>query len=316
MISMRQLARILSWTFAAALVVWSATAIFLAENASRLPPQNRTPQLAASANASITTPDGITLRAWTQEPASWNGKAVILLHGVADSHSGTTGVAAMLARNGYRTLSPDNRGHGASDGERFSYGVHERNDVTRWLDWMETTWKPTAIFGYGASMGASILLQTMPNEPRLRAVVADCPFATFRAVAYHRVLRAAGPLFAPAVEPALLYSRLRFDINLTAASPEDAMKNSSTPVFLIHGDADRNIPLNHSERLAAAREGRNCELWKVPGAAHVACYRTAPADYERKVLAWFENSQPDKQKTEAPSAKEGAKISGSSERPQ
>lgn len=290
MISMSRFARTIKLVSATAVIIWSATAIFLAEGASRLPPQSRTPQLAPTANASTQTPDGVTLRAWTSEPDSWNGKAVILLHGVGDSHSGMARMAAMFARNGYRTLSPDNRGHGASGGEVFSYGVRERNDVARWIDWIDKTWKPSATFGYGASMGASILLQSMPNEPRLKAVVADCPFVTFRAVAYYRVMRAAGPLLAPAVELALLYTRFRFDFDLGDASPKAGMRNSSTPVLLIHGDADRNIPVEHSERLAQLRNRRRCEFWKVAGAAHVACYRTAPAEYERKILNWFETA--------------------------
>ncbi len=298
----RKTLRIASLTAA---TIWAATAIFLTENATHLPPNARTPQLASTADASIQTPDGLTLRAWTREagvgtgepavwngePAVWNGKAVILLHGVGDSHTGTAGIAAMFARRGYRTLSPDSRGHGASGGDRFSFGVRERQDVSLWIDWITQHWKPTAIFGHGASMGAAILLQSMPQEPRLKAVIADCPFATFRSVAYHRVLRAAGPLFLPAVEPAFLYSRLRFQIDLGEASPEEAMRLSSTPVLLIHGEQDTNIPIEHSERLLRARNERHCRLWKVPKAGHVASFGTAPEDYERHTIRWLEEAR-------------------------
>jgi len=128
-ISRRSLVRTLQLASVSAILGWSATAIFLAERACRLPPQSLIPQLAPTAISSIETPAGITLRAWTQEPVSWNGKAIILLHGVGDSHCGTSGIAAMFVRNGYRSISPDNRGHGASGGKTFSHGVRERNDV-------------------------------------------------------------------------------------------------------------------------------------------------------------------------------------------
>ena len=53
---------------------------------------------ASSANAVITAKDGIPLRAWTLEPEHWNGSAVIVLHGIGDTHSGMRGLASMLAQ--------------------------------------------------------------------------------------------------------------------------------------------------------------------------------------------------------------------------
>src|ERR1700736_4617932 len=42
-------------------------------------------------DVAITTPDAITLRAWTIRPHRNNGDAVILLHGLADNRIGMTG---------------------------------------------------------------------------------------------------------------------------------------------------------------------------------------------------------------------------------
>lgn len=87
---------------------------------------------------------------------------------------------------------------------------------------LDTRFHPPAYYGYGASLGGAILLQSLAVEPRLRAVVTGCLFSDFHNVAYDRL---AGLLpiprlaFAPVVEPALLYARLRFGLNLYDASP-------------------------------------------------------------------------------------------------
>jgi len=49
------------------------------------------------------------------------------------------GFARLFLANGYRVLLPDSRAQGASDGRFATYGVLERDDVHRWIDWVATT---------------------------------------------------------------------------------------------------------------------------------------------------------------------------------
>src|ERR1700733_10782351 len=55
-------------------------------------------------NVSITTPDVITLRAWTIHPHRSNGDVVILLHGLGDNTMGITGYAQLLLAHGFSVL--------------------------------------------------------------------------------------------------------------------------------------------------------------------------------------------------------------------
>ena len=92
-------------------------------------------------------------------------------------------------------------------------------------------------------------------------------------------------LFAPIVEPAILYTRVRYGLNLYDASPLDALTRAHTPVLLIHGTDDRNIPIDHSRRLKAANPATT-ELWEVPHAGHVAAWATG-VEYERRITVWY-----------------------------
>jgi uncharacterized protein len=234
--------------------------------------------------------DGVVLDGWLFTPRQTNGAAVIALHGVGDTRLGMMAHAEFLVRAGYTVLAPDCRGHGASGGDVISYGIREAGDVHRWADLLLGRPGIHRLYGIGQSMGASILLESLPREPRFRALVADCPFATFEEIAYDR-LEQRGMLGAavswPVVHMGFQYTHLRYGLNLWDASPAAAVRSAKIPILLIHGMKDANIPPRHSRELHALNPAMT-QLWEVPGADHVASLATAPLQYQHKVTAWFE----------------------------
>ncbi len=244
---------------------------------------------ASWSDVTVTAPDGVVLDAWLFTPRHANRSAVIALHGVGDTRSGMLGHVDFLLRAGYTVLAPDCRGHGSSGGDLITFGVREANDVHLWADLLFRLPQIDRLYGVGQSMGAAILLESLPREPRFRAVVADCPFATFREIAYERLAQqgAIGRVASwPAVPLAFAYVRARYGVNLWQASPIDALRTTTTPVLLIHGSADTNIVPRHSRELHAINPAHT-ELWEVHGAGHVASLGAARQEYVSRVLAWF-----------------------------
>jgi pimeloyl-ACP methyl ester carboxylesterase len=94
------------------------------------------------------------------------------------------------------------------------------------------------------------------------------------------------PLFWPVIQIGFAYARLRRDINLREASPERVLRATATPVLLIHGTRDRNIPIRHSRELHAANP-RETRLWEVPEAGHVGALAAEGDIYIRTVTEWF-----------------------------
>lgn len=240
----------------------------------------------------ITTPDGAILHAWYMRPQDANGDAVILLHGVSDNRMGMYGYGKWLVENHYSALIPDARGHGDSGG-LASYGIREAEDIHRWVDWIAANEPARCVYGLGESMGAAQLLQSLPHEPRFCAVVAESPFASFREVAYARFGRPfhQGPwlgrtFFRPTVDVGFVYVRLKYGLNMEEASPEQAVARTKTPVLLIHGLDDTNIPPYHSD-LIKAKNPSSIVVWKVPGAVHTGAHKAAPQEFEQRVLRWF-----------------------------
>jgi pimeloyl-ACP methyl ester carboxylesterase len=245
-------------------------------------------------SVTLATPDGVSLQAWSFSPSAstWNGHAVLSLHGVADNRESGVSMAVLLASHGYRVLTPDARASGVSGGYA-SYGVVEREDIRQWVGWLRARQTGGCVHGLGGSMGAAQLLQAIGDPALFCDAVAEASFSSFREVAIDRVGQfvGTGPWFGrtllrPAIEAGFLSVRLRYGLNLAVADPERVLREASTPVLLIHGLADRNMPLRHAQVLAASNP-RQVTLWLVPNATHTAAWAAAPTEYPDRVLAFF-----------------------------
>jgi uncharacterized protein len=243
-------------------------------------------------DVAITMPGGVTLSAWKLRPRNANGDAVILLHGLGDNRVGMVGYAQLFLAHGYIVLMPDARAHGISGGELATYGVLERNDIRAWSDFLEAD-HPRCIFGFGESMGAAQLLQSLSAGSNFCAVVAESPFADFREIAYDRMGQPfhLGPwvgrtLLRPLVEVAFLRARWKYRLDMQKISPEDSVATATVPVLLIHSQIDSNIPVRHSRLIHAGNP--KTQLWEVSGADHCGAISEAPQEFERRVLEWFE----------------------------
>ncbi len=243
-------------------------------------------------DVSITTPDQIILRAWEIHPRQGNGDAVLLLHGLGDNRIGMSGYAQLLLARGFTVLLPDARAHGISGGYLATYGLLERTDIHQWFDFLNAQNHPRCIFGFAESMGAAQLLESLDTRPHFCAIAAESPFATFREIAYDRMGQPfhLGPwvgrtILRPLVDVAFLRARWKYHLDMQQISPEDSVAATAIPVLLIHGQIDSNIPVRHS-RLIHARNP-NAQLWEVPFADHCGAIRTAPQEFEHRLLAWF-----------------------------
>jgi fermentation-respiration switch protein FrsA (DUF1100 family) len=239
----------------------------------------------------ISAADNTNLRAWSIHLNSGTHDTVILLHGVSDNRAGMLGNADLLLRHGYSVLLPDARDHGDSGGPIATYGVLESDDLRRWFTWLQHQHHPHCIDGIGDSMGAAQILESLATNAYC-AVVAESSFSTFREAGYDRIGQQLGTgpwlgrtILRPAVEFGLLYGRFRYGVDLAQASPLHAVERTHTPVLLIHGQADTNLPPRHSEALARANPA--IQLWEPTATEHTAAYSTHPAEYEHRVLDWL-----------------------------
>jgi alpha-beta hydrolase superfamily lysophospholipase len=270
------------------------------------PRRELTPELVKEADADFATihahredliataADGSKLRGWKVRPQNPNGSWILLFHGVADNRVGVVGQAHFLLRAGYSVVMMDARAHGASEGKMATYGWLERHDTTAIIDALYASEAPTHLqhlFALGESMGAAMALQSAAVDPRIAAVVAEAAFASLREAACDYAGLQKYPwlgqtLFAPGAWTMIYRGETLAGFPAAEVSPQKSVAARNFPVFLICDGADTTLPCRHTRKIFAAATGPK-ELWEVPNAFHTAAIAYQPAEFERRVLAFF-----------------------------
>lgn len=239
---------------------------------------------AAHQDVSFTTADGLRLRGWYVP--SKNGAAVISFPG----RKGTQKPARMLARHGYGVLLFDRRGEGESEGDPNGWGWSGYQDVTAAVRFLQRRpdVKQDRIGGIGLSVGGEMMLEAAARSRGLKALVSEG--------AGERSLREFLDITGNDKWPALpSYAALTAGVTLfTGHAPPPSLvdlvsKIAPTPVFLIYGehgqDGERNLNPTYYEK---ARRPKL--LWEVPGSGHVGGSAARPAEYEKRVVGFFDRA--------------------------
>ena len=236
-------------------------------------------------DVSLTTSDALRLAGWYVP--SRNGAAVIAFPG----RTGPLRHARMLARHGYGVLLLDRRGEGASEGDYNARGWGGEGDLRAAIAFLRR--RPDVrdgrVGGLGLSVGGEMLLQTAARDRGLRAVVSegaglrsvaeqkhmpDTPPEPLRWIATITVETAAGVVLSDHLPPP----------DLADLMPRIAPR----PVLLIRG-----MQGNPDESLNRAYHefgGPTATLWEIPHAGHTGGIAAAPAEYERRVVDFFDQA--------------------------
>ena len=244
-------------------------------------------------NFDVRAPDGILLRGWKLRSAKPSGDWVLVFHGVADNRMGVLEHARILLLAGYDVVMMDARAHGASEGSMATYGWLERNDTRAIIDALEAVEHPRHLFALGESMGAGIALQSAAVEPRIEAVVAEASFASLREASYDYAGLRRSPLlgktfFAPGTWTMIYHAESLARLPASEVSPEKAVATRPFPVLLICDGNDVALPCRHTQRIYDAARGPK-QMWVVPGAFHTAALGYEPAEFRRRVLAFYDS---------------------------
>lgn len=191
----------------------------------------------------------------------------------------------------FNSLVVDQRAHGKSGGHTITFGIRERYDVAKWVEYIADRFGPeTPIILSGVSMGAATVLMAseLPLPGNVVAITADCPYSSPGAIIRKicRDVRIPGWVAYPfIVLGALLFGRFR----LWESSALKAVQNTRIPILLVHGDEDLFVPHEMSLQIKEACASK-CELLIIPGAGHGLSYLVSSSVYEETVSAFLRNA--------------------------
>jgi uncharacterized protein len=229
------------------------------------------------------TSDGLRLEGWFVP--SRNGATVIVVPG----RSGPQKQTRMLVRHGYGVLLFDRRGEGASGGDPNAFGWVGDRDLHAAAAYLRGRLDvdPERIGGIGLSVGGEMLTHAAAHSDAFKAIVSEG--ASGQSVRdglangdTRDALLGGGPnTFATAI--------------FTNTLPPPSLKSeipkiAPDAVFLVYGEKGQNGSEKQPNKLFYAAAGEPKQIWEVPNGQHIAGITTKPAEYERRIVGFFDRT--------------------------
>jgi dipeptidyl aminopeptidase/acylaminoacyl peptidase len=238
----------------------------------------------------------VTIAAWWEPVAAIDAPAVVLVHGLNGCRRNGPNLlaAGMLHRHGIAVLLIDMRNHGDSSvpNGRFTGGNNEYLDALGAFDWLRAQGVPAQRIGFlGFSGGAATAMIAISEEPEVAAVWSDSSFADIRGAIRDELSRNGYPPFLDV--GAILVGKVLSGEDITARSPLKATaKLNGRPIFLTMGSEDDRLSPRYLAELAnGVRDaGGVVDPWQVQGARHTEALLLHPAEYERRMVDFFERA--------------------------
>lgn len=218
---------------------------------------------------------------------------VLFFHGYrCSSLRDGNGIFLYTRKLGYNVLLVDQRAHGNSEGKTITFGVKERFDCKKWVEYVvERFGAEQKIYLSGLSMGAATVLMAsdvgLPEN--VIGILADCPYSSPKEILC-TVMRKLGFPAKPTYYLAKLCAKLIGGFDVEETSALEAVKRSQIPTLIIHGDSDDFVPCSMSMDCQMVGEN-HVELLLIKGAGHGMSHCVDTPSYEKAVLAFFEKTQ-------------------------
>lgn len=217
---------------------------------------------------------------------------VVIFHGYGRDHTRAWRYAQFLERAGYGVLAADFRSSRALKRKPTTLGYYELEDARALLGWLEreSPVKNDRVALFGESLGGSVALAVAAEHPGVAGVVVDCPFATGRRAledAFERWAHLPRWPLAPAagIAAAVLTGHDPAGLDAVAA----VRRLDRRPVLFIGSVNDDRLAISQTEDLWRAAGGRD-SLWILPDCGHNQGWLRHRAEYERRVLAFYQRA--------------------------
>lgn len=199
-------------------------------------------------------------------PQSTPQASLLICHGIGETVELWHRVQQLLAENGVASLVFDYSGYGRSSG--FFTASQAEHDAVAAFHLLERLMAPLPVAILGLSLGSGIAAATIRKVPAHRLVLCAAFTSLRKAAVSVRIPK----MFGFAVPPIW--------------DAEEALRDSTIPVLIVHGEKDRLFPVRMAKELAGFCTSA-CELAIVPNATHNDPFYRPQSSYWGEIVARF-----------------------------
>ncbi|SHE88614.1 hypothetical protein SAMN05444392_104129 [Seinonella peptonophila] len=217
----------------------------------------------------IKSKDGHQLHGYYIDAFPEQQDVVMIVHGYTVAYPWSMQFASVFLKKRFNLLVIDQRAHGESEGRYTTYGVQEKYDIERWVEWLRTRKGRNVRIGFhGQSLGGGTVLEYSRLSDEIMFMIIDCSYADFSELVKYQIRRLYRvPLF-PVYYLIQCWVYLFARFKLSEVKPITASASSKFPILFIHGSHDWFIPPSMSKQLYDAKKVGKKELVFIEGAGH------------------------------------------------
>ncbi|MES0880190.1 alpha/beta hydrolase [Roseibium sp. SCP14] len=190
--------------------------------------------------------DGTSITVWTAQPAQAGAPTVLYFHGNSGNVSTRWKRFKQILDSGFGLYAPSHRGYAGSEGSPSEAAII--SDALEHFDKVTAVGGPVIV--HGESLGTGIATAVAAQRPDANLLVLEAPYTALVDMAFEQ------------------YPWLPVNLLMKDQMPtRERIGDVNAPVLIIHGTADRVIPVEHGRRLFE-RAPDPKELLIVEGVGH------------------------------------------------
>lgn len=224
--------------------------------------------------------DGTKLNGWYfKAPGKKKPKALIVFfHGNGENISSHFLTLRWILGYGFDYFIFDYRGYGRSEGDPSPRGTMEDGKAAiRWAA-IRAREKKAPLVIFGQSLGGAVALRSvieLGREVPLKLMAVDSTFASYRSE---------GASVLSSSWLTWIFQPLAYLLLSDRYAPSDRIREiAPTPLLVMHGDADKTVPIKHGEKLFKLAQQPK-EFWRIPGGEHIDVFWVHNGEYRRRFI--------------------------------
>ena len=234
------------------------------------------------------TDDGLELKGWWV-PAPQARGTVVMVHGLNRARIEMVKKVPFVHQHGWNALLYDQRHHGASQGERSTFGWREKDDLRAAKAFVGARAHGPVVY-WGVSLGAAAATLAAAEDAQVAGLVCDSTYRSLPDTVRHHLKLFRGftwwlrivPSW-PVADEVLFWIGRRGGFDPAAVNVIGAAgRLGGRPALFVCNSGDRRMPAEIAFELKAAA-GARARVLVVPGNSHGGAWRDGTAAYEGAV---------------------------------